>query len=207
MKDSQVSEGLLIERLIKGDKAAQTEWWLRDYMLLLQYIRKRLSVGTAEDCEEIAQESFLRALVNIRQGKFEDRGLSLQAYLRGIAHYQICDFAARRKVRGHEIPIYTDSGELSSPVSRTMAEDDELEEVIERVDREPLLQRLAKLLTTLPEVDRNILRMVYNEEMNSNDIGKRLGMKPVTVRQRLSRAKQSLYNAMLVTRVSKTRSQ
>jgi len=204
MEDRQVSEGLLVERIINGDKDAQAAWWNRDHKALFQFIRSHLSVGTVEDCEDIAQESFARALVNIQRGKYQYQGVPLLAYLQKIANNQICDFVERCRVRGHEVPIYTDSGDVIDEVHQITSENDEIENVIEKVDREPQLQLLQEQMTTLPTIDQMILSLLYSDEMNATSIGESLGMKPGTVRQRAKRAKDTLVKAMPIAREIRT---
>jgi RNA polymerase sigma-70 factor (ECF subfamily) len=57
------------------------------------------------------------------------------------------------------------------------------EEEIESFEEEVLIKNLIE---TLPEKNKKILRLKYNMNLNSNEIGKILGISPSTVRSQLS---------------------
>ena len=57
------------------------------------------------------------------------------------------------------------------------------EEWIESFEEEVLIKNLIE---TLPEKNKKILRLKYNMHLNSNEIGKILGISPSTVRSQLS---------------------
>ena len=58
-----------------------------------------------------------------------------------------------------------------------------LEEWVESFEEEVLIKNLIE---TLPEKNKKILRLKYNMYLNSNEIGKILGISPSTVRSQLS---------------------
>jgi len=57
------------------------------------------------------------------------------------------------------------------------------EEEIKSFEEEVVMKNL---LESLPEKNKQILRLKFNMNLNSNEIGKILGMSPSTVRSRLS---------------------
>ena len=62
--------------------------------------------------------------------------------------------------------------------------------------REAAIHELMISIEKLPELDQDILRMKYIDDLSDKEIGTILGMKYETVRSRLSRARQRAYKIM-----------
>lgn len=62
--------------------------------------------------------------------------------------------------------------------------------------REATINELMAGIEKLPELDQDVLRMKYIDDLSDKEIGAILGMKHETVRSRLTRARQRAYRIM-----------
>ena len=127
--------------------------------------------GDRDRASDLAQDVFLQLYRNL--GAIESES-HLLYWLRQVTTRRCIDLLRRSRLRA--VPL-DDVAELQSPESH----------------RDPLLGRtLRDLVTTLPESQRVIVTLRYQEELGPNEISRVMGMRVNTVKSQLHRALQSL---------------
>jgi RNA polymerase sigma-70 factor (ECF subfamily) len=127
-------------------------------------------VSSRADAEELAQNVFLRAFMNLSRFRGES---SFRTWLRTIAVRQAFDFFRRQHPEGTDDAL----GELPSNQS----------DAIEALEaREVVLRALEHV----PYVYREILVLRYIEDMELDEISTALGLGGSATRMRLSRARE-----------------
>ncbi|MBR3629851.1 MAG: sigma-70 family RNA polymerase sigma factor [Oscillospiraceae bacterium] len=129
--------------------------------------------GTREDAEECVSDVFLEVLQHLP----EISSGSLKAYIGTAARHKalnICRGIARRPA---------DALPETMPSGQDVAADAELA---------AQASELMTQIRSLGEPDATILIQKYYYDRNAREIGKLLGMNPITVRSRLSRALRTL---------------
>lgn len=161
----------LVGRAVAGDRAAQGELARAAFPKLVAICQAR--VGQRADAEELAQETLLRAMRSL--GTLESE-LSFEGWLRGIAIHLCIDFHRSRGRRS--LPVDTTGRESTDP-ARVVADDEELDQ---------LRQRVEELPTELKEV----LYLHYYDELTYDAMAVWLGVARATVNERLSKARALL---------------
>ncbi len=142
------------------------------------------ALGDPEAAEEAVQETLVRALEALRDGRLSDPG-KLGAFVRGIARHVITDI---HRARQRTAPLRTAPG--ADPASTA---NDPLAALVTAEERE----RVRLALTQLSASDREILRLSFFEGLGPVDIAERLGEPALRVRKRKSRALSRLRQALL----------
>lgn len=145
----------------------------------------RVGVQSPEDREDIVQETFVRAYMNLHD---VDTSLQFSSWLYRIAHNQTMTFFRKRKARpeGHstELP----DSELDTFASAS--------DVFGESARAFDAQKLREVLTTLPRDYYDIVILRYFEHKSYDEISDILSLAPGTVATRLNRAKARLKKIM-----------
>jgi RNA polymerase sigma-70 factor (ECF subfamily) len=140
------------------------------------------ALGDAEAAEEAVQETLVRALEALREGRPRDPE-KLGAFVRGIARHVIADAhqARRRSAPLNAVP----------EADRGIAGGDPLSALITDEERIHVRQALAQLSAA----DRDILHLSFFEGLSPVEIAERLGEPALRVRKRKSRALRRLREA------------
>ncbi len=119
--------------------------------------------GERQAAEDIAQETFLRAMVNINVlAPLDDRGR--RAWLKKTARNMFIDQRRRARTTDVEIP------------EKPFEED---------FDRGAVLTEIGKL----PDTERELFYLRYFAGFDSKELGRMFGLEPSTVRSRLRSAR------------------
>lgn len=118
--------------------------------------------------EELAQEVFLQLYRSWRAMKSADHIVS---WLRKVASHRAIDYARKMKRREHM--SLEETGEPTA---------------LERVHDTFLSTYLERIVASLPEKQRLVVVLRYQEDMEVEEIAKTLGVKPATVKTQLARA-------------------
>jgi RNA polymerase sigma-70 factor, ECF subfamily len=131
------------------------------YEALLDPIYRYLywNVGSREEAEDLAEEVFLKCLVNI--GRFNPKRGPFKAWAFRIAHNVMVDQQRRKGRRGEE--------ELADDLENGTAPHPETLEERERAGA------LRASLTELPEMQRQVIVMKYFAEMSNSEAAAALG--------------------------------
>lgn len=171
----------LVHRAAAGDRTAQGELARVSFRRILAYCRSQVS--QLADAEELAQETLLRALLNLPALGDQTR---FDAWLRGIASHVCADWHRRRHVAAKQLA----DAELSE--HRDPAEQAEVAD--ERM-------MLNTCISELSEELREVIFLFYYEDYTYDEMASWLGVARATVSERLSRARN-----LLKSRLSQLRS-
>jgi RNA polymerase sigma-70 factor (ECF subfamily) len=147
--------------------------------MIYAYCRRRS--GSREEAEDICSQVFMRAL----QGIHTFRGGMVSAWLVSIARNEVASYYRKNRYFTLPIDAYNDVGDE--------------QDIQEEVEQESSRQTLAKLVKDLPQEQRDLLALSFEQGLSSFQIGQRLRQNPITVRTRLRRIKHSLrtqYNSV-----------
>ncbi len=135
---------------------------------------KTLSVVRREElAKEVTQQTFIRAYERLAYWRND----SLGPWLVTIAiHTALDELERERKTRGSNIP------------SSTASEYD--------AEHEALLQRMEKAVDTLPEQDRQLIRLHYYQQVKTEEIARQTGLSQSNVLVRLHRVRDKLRKMM-----------
>ena len=145
---------------------------------LFQYIIAR--VHQEDLANDLFQETFVKVILNLKQGKYTDSG-KFYAWITRIAHNLIIDY------------FRNDSDIRLSPTESNTAQwenmlmtppDDALE-------YEMLLGRLASLIDLLPQEQQEVVRMRYYQDYSFKEIAAQTG---VSINTSLGRMRYALLN-------------
>ncbi len=162
-----------IRRLVAGDPA--TEQHFASYFGELLWIKLRNRIRSPQLLEDIRQETFFRVLKNLRNSGI-DRPESLGAYVHSVCNNVMLE-AFRSESRFREIG--DEGATMIDPRSNT----DESYSSKER------REQVAAVLRELPEKDSALLKAVFLEEEDKDDVCRRYGVDRNYLRVLLHRAR------------------
>ncbi len=164
----------LAVRTAGGDRDAFAEL----YRSLIDPVFRYLywSTGSQEDAEDLAEEVFLKALLNM--GSFDPGRGPFKAWIFRIARNLMIDHQRRRSRRGCE--------ELGEDV------DDGSEPVPQRLEDEERARTLRECLRELPSAQRQVIAMKYFAGMSNAETARALGRSEGAVNALQNRALRRL---------------
>jgi RNA polymerase sigma-70 factor, ECF subfamily len=186
------TDAALVQDLLKGSEEALRELYRRHADALFRAAVMRL--GDRQLAEEVLQDTFL-ALWN-RAELFDPGQGSLLGWLSAIARNRAVDMFRRAGRRPSSLP-------LSALLPDDQAESASLEEALRSaavgagdVTSEPeawldgawLRSEVTRALDGIPEMERQVIRLAYYEELSQSEIATRLDWPLGTVKTRTRRA-------------------
>ena len=147
-------------------------------------------VKNEEMANDLFQETFIKVIMKLRDGKYKDNGKFL-FWVTRIAHNVIIDYF--RDVRNSHIvdaPKENDLGNLRG--DSILESNRELALINEQV-----LKDIRVLMNALPEVQREVVYMRYYQEMSFKEIAKATG---VSINTSLGRMRYALINLRKLSR-------
>jgi len=186
------SDDTLDDRIRHHDLSALAEYLSTNRKPLLTFIERQLGAALRRKIEvdDIFQELSVEAVRSLPEADFEHRDPF--GWLCQIAERRIIDahrryFGAQKRDAGREVPLGSPGGDSEHAaiidllvVSMTTAT-----QAMSRNQREV---RLLEAMATLPEEQREALRLRYVEGLPSKEIAERLGKTDGSVRVMLTRA-------------------
>lgn len=174
MPDSVTPAPAASERTADGRRRALTEMVAADPQRLR---RRSIARGVPpSDADDVAQTALLRAWRSIEGLDASDRG-QLCAWLDAIARNAAVDLARQRQRRAED------------------ALDDALPDRVDvhgETEMRIILERALQAIRALPASLREPLLLSAVDGLSTDAIAERLGLRPATVRQRISRARKVL---------------
>ena len=132
--------------------------------------------------EEATQDIFLN--IWLKSGSFKpDRGQP-KTWIMSVAHHRIIDLIRSRR-RTTAITVASDSEDLERIPAANLPIDEQVERKLER-------ERIQKSLATLPEAQREVIRMAYFDGYSQSEIAALLNQPLGTVKTRVRLAMQKL---------------
>ncbi len=174
---------LRIREVLKGDQNAYGEIveLYKDKVFQLCY----RMLGNHHEAEDIAQEAFIRAYVNIARFNME---LKFSTWIYRIAT-NLCIDRIRKKKPDFYLDAEVSGTDGLTMYSQVAAETNLPEEDLESIELQEAIQRA---ISKLPEKYRTVIVLKYIEELSLNEISEILDMPLGTVKTRIHRGRESL---------------
>lgn len=151
----------------ESEGALYEKYSARVYYLALRESKSR------QDAEDIRAETFLRVLLAIRNNQVRSAE-ALPAFILGVARNVIRELYARRRQMGDAVPA--EEAELAIPSHESVFLDREVQVAI------------RKTIERLKPREQRVLRMLFFEDMNSEEVARQVAIAPERVRLVKSRA-------------------
>ncbi|MDX9748099.1 MAG: sigma-70 family RNA polymerase sigma factor [Paludibacter sp.] len=154
-----------------------TRYRSRVYSYIFQIVRDR------ELTEDIFQDTFIKAIVTIQQGRYFESGKFL-GWINRIAHNLIIDHFRKEK---NENTISADAFEYDI-VNNSKLSDLSIEDIM---SNEQVLCDVVRMVDFLPEVQQEVVRMRFFEELSFKEIAEKTN---VSINTALGRMRYALLN-------------
>lgn len=177
----QLSDEELVTAYAGGNNEAFDVLLLRHKTRLFNYIYQM--VRDRDLADDIFQETFVKAITTIKQGKYNDLG-KFSAWLYRIARNLAVDSFRAEK---NESALSTDNADYDILNRRELAEDT-IEDVMVGLQIE---EDLRRLIDELPEVQREVLNLRYYKELSFKEIAELTG---VSINTALGRMRYAILN-------------
>lgn len=170
-----------VERLTAGDEATERHFTAYFGDLLTIKLRSRLRSQVAVD--DAKQETFLRVLTTLRRkGGLESAG-SLGAFVNTVCNNVLFECYRAQARRRQDVP--EDDTPLEAPAAS-------VEALLLNADE---FERVRQAVSELPDKDRELLRSLFFEERDKDEICRSLGVDRPYLRVLLHRAKSRFREA------------
>ena len=177
----RLSDQELVTAYANGDNEVFDALLLRHKTRLFNYIFQMVRDRDLSD--DIFQETFVKAITTIKQGRYNDMG-KFSAWLYRIARNLVVDtFRAQR----NEGSLSTDDTDYDILNRRELAEDT-IEDVMVDLQIE---EDLRRLIDELPDVQREVLNLRYYRELSFKEIAELTG---VSINTALGRMRYAILN-------------
>lgn len=176
-----LSDQVLLNRYLSGNRGAISQLIERHSRRVKDYIR--MMVKDEELAEDLFQETFIKAVRVIDDGRYTDNGKFLSWVLR-IAHNQVIDhFRARKQTRQvNECEAGYDLFGSLKIVEHN---------VEDRMVAEQIENDVRQLIELLPDEQREVVRMRYYFDLSFKEIAEQTG---VSINTALGRMRYALIN-------------
>ncbi|MBP5277238.1 MAG: sigma-70 family RNA polymerase sigma factor [Prevotella sp.] len=167
---------------INGDNKAFDLLLSRNQTRLFSYIL--FVVHDRETANDIFQETFVKVITKLNQGKYVTSG-KFSAWIMRIAHNVIMDWFREQKVEG-----IVDQGEDNdlSNIPGTSFLDDSIED---QYVREQVLKDAKKIMEALPPSQREVVFMRFYQDLSFKEIAEMTG---VSINTSLGRMRYAILN-------------
>ena len=147
-------------------------------------------VQNEEVANDLFQETFIKAIVRLKDGKYKDQGKFL-FWVTRIAHNVIIDYF--RDVKSSHIVDGPKENDLGVIRSDSVLETDREKALV----NEQVLKDVRQLMDALPDVQREVVYMRYYQELSFKEIAKITG---VSINTSLGRMRYALINLRRLSR-------
>lgn len=176
-----LTDDVLVKLYEEGDNAAfevlLTRYKSKVYSYIFQIVRDR------ELTEDIFQDTFIKAIVTIQQGRYQENGKFL-GWINRIAHNLIIDFFRKEK---NENTFSADGAGYDISNSSKLS-DMSIEDVM---SNEQVLADVVKMIDFLPDVQQEVVRMRFFEDLSFKEIAEKTN---VSINTALGRMRYALLN-------------
>lgn len=178
---SQLADETLVKLYENGNNEAFEILMSRYKSKVYTYIY--LIVHSRELAEDIFQETFIKAIVTIQQGRYVESGKFL-AWINRIAHNLIIDHFRREK---NENTFSADGLEYDLVNNAKLSE----KSVEDTLSNEQVLCDVANLVNFLPESQQEVVKMRFFEDLSFKEIAEKTD---VSINTALGRMRYALLN-------------
>jgi RNA polymerase sigma-70 factor (ECF subfamily) len=141
------------------------------------------TVRNRELAEDIFQETFIKAIVTIKQGRYTEAG-KFRAWISRIAHNLIIDHFRQKK---NENTVSNDEAPVDLLNNPSLC-DGTIEDEIVRLQ---ITSDIRKLISFLPDSQREVLEMRYYQDLSFKEIAEQTG---VSINTALGRMRYAILN-------------
>ena len=180
-KLKQMADDVLVTLYLEGNNSAFDVLLNRHKDRLFNYIF--FIVRSKEVAEDIFQETFVKAIVTLQQGRYTNDG-KFAAWITRIAHNLVID---QFRVERNENTVSNDESEYD------MLNDARLSEgtIENRMVNDQVLADVRRLVDELPDCQREVVFMRYYQDMSFKDIAEITG---VSINTALGRMRYAIMN-------------
>lgn len=165
-----------------GDNKAFDELLERNQQKLFSYIQ--FVVRDYDMANDIFQDTFIKAIVKLQEGKYTDSG-KFYYWLTRIAHNVIID--KLRRIKSEHIIEPNDDNDLNSLSNDTLREGNRENEYVNA----QIMDDVRHLMDSLPANQREVVYMRYYQDMSFKEIADLTG---VSINTSLGRMRYALIN-------------
>jgi len=140
-------------------------------------------VRNRDICEDVFQETFIKAITTIKQGRYVENGKFL-AWINRIAHNLIIDHFRRSQNENTSSSDSSDFDMLNTMLLADRCVEDDLV-------REQVMTDVARLVDYLPNNQQQIIRLRYYEDLSFKEIAEKTG---VSINTALGRMRYAVIN-------------
>ena len=176
-----LADDMLVARYSKGDNKAFDELLARYQSKLFNYIY--FIVRSQEIAEDIFQETFVKAITTIQQGRYTASG-KFGAWLTRIAHNMIIDGFRQER---NENTISNDETEVDLLNDVDLCDDN----IETRMVNEQTLSDVRRLVDALPDNQREVVYLRFYQDLSFKEIAEITG---VSINTALGRMRYALLN-------------
>lgn len=178
---STMADEQLVKSYAKGENEAFDQLLKRHQDRIFNYI---LRIIKNEDvANDIFQETFVKAIQTIRQGRYTENG-KFPAWISRIAHNLIIDHYRQEKTENQQSTDLEDVDVLN----RKELCEDTIEDVI---ISNQIHSDIKYLIDELPELQREVLKMRYYKNLSFKEIAEKTG---VSINTALGRMRYAILN-------------
>ena len=178
---NMLADDMLVARYSKGDNKAFDELLARYQSKLFNYIY--FIVRSQEVAEDIFQETFVKAITTIQQGRYTASG-KFGAWLTRIAHNMIIDGFRQER---NENTISNDETEVDLLNDVDLCDDN----IEMQMVNEQTLSDVRRLVDALPDNQREVVYMRFYQDLSFKEIAEVTG---VSINTALGRMRYALLN-------------
>jgi len=180
-KLNQLTDDILVKLYEEGNNAAfevlLTRYKSKVYYYIFQIVRDK------ELTEDIFQDTFIKAIMTIQQGRYFESGRFL-SWINRIAHNLIIDFFRKEK---NENTVSADGYDYEI-TNNTKLSDLSIEDIL---SNEQVLNDVVKMVDYLPAVQQEVVRMRFFEDLSFKEIAEKTD---VSINTALGRMRYALLN-------------
>ena len=180
-KLKQMTDDLLVSLYLEGNNSAFDVLLNRHKDRLFNYIF--FIVRSKEVAEDIFQETFVKAIVTLQQGRYTNDG-KFAAWITRIAHNLVID---QFRIERNENTVSNDETEVDLLNDARLAEGT----IENRMVNEQVLKDVRMLVDELPDCQREVVFMRYYQDLSFKDIADITG---VSINTALGRMRYAIMN-------------
>ena len=176
-----MTDDVLVKLYLEGNNIAFDTLLERYQDKLYRYIF--FLVRSREVTEDIFQETFVKAIVNLQQGRYQSDG-KFAAWITRIAHNLVIDLFRQER---NENLISNDESEIDLLNSAKFSEGTIETQMVNK----QVLKDVARLVEELPEAQREVVRMRFFENKSFKEIAESEG---ISINTALGRVRYAISN-------------
>lgn len=180
-KLKQMTDDMLVTLYLKGNNSAFDILLNRHQDRLFNYIY--FLVRSREVAEDIFQETFVKAITTLQQGRYQNDG-KFAAWITRIAHNLVID---QFRIERNENAISNDETEFDLLNDAKFAEGT----IENKMVNEQILKDVRALIDELPDCQREVVFMRYYQDLSFKEIADMTG---VSINTALGRMRYAVLN-------------